>query len=136
MDAMRDWGYVPEYVESMWMMFQQKEPDDYVIATNESHSVREFVEKAFDAAGLDWQDHVRVDRRFNRPIDVNFLQGDYSRSKSKLGWEPKVKFYELIEIMVKEDLMRWTRRQNGEVFPWDAPNYSNEANILTRALKA
>lgn len=136
MDAKRDWGYAPEYVESMWLMLQQKEPDDYVIATNESHTVREFVEKAFDAAGLDWQNYVKVDRRFKRPIDVNYLQGDYSKSKRKLGWEPKVKFNELIEIMVKEDLMRWNRRQNGEVFPWDAPNYSNEANILTRALKA
>ncbi|PWB52460.1 MAG: GDP-mannose 4,6-dehydratase [Candidatus Methanoperedenaceae archaeon] len=136
MDAKRDWGYAPEYVKSMWLMLQQKEPDDYVIATNESHTIREFVEKAFDVAGLDWQDYVKVDRRFKRPIDVNYLQGDYSKSKQKLGWEPKIKFNKLVEIMVKEDLSRWEKWQNGQIFPWDAPNYSNEANILTRALKA
>lgn len=135
LEAKRDWGYAPEYVESMWLMLQQKEPDDYVIATNESHSVKEFAEKAFAAAGLDWQKHVKIDKRFLRPLDVNYLQGDYEKSKRKLGWQPKVKFNELVEIMVKEDLRRWERWQAGEVFPWDAPNYSNEANILTRALK-
>lgn len=134
LDAKRDWGYAPEYVESMWKILQQKEPDDYVIATNESHSVREFVEKSFDFVGLDWQDHVKIDKRFKRPLDINHLQGDYSKSKSKLGWEPKVKFNNLVEIMAKEDFTRWERWQNGEIFPWDAPNYPNEANILTRTL--
>ena len=135
LDAKRDWGYAPEYVDSMWLILQQKEPDDYVIATNESHTVREFAEKAFDVASLDWQEYVKGDKRFLRPLDVNFLQGDYSKAKRKLGWEPKVKFDRLVEIMVKEDLSRWERWQNGERFPWDAPNYLNEANILTRALK-
>jgi GDPmannose 4,6-dehydratase len=135
LDAKRDWGYAPEYVESMWLILQQKEPDDYVIATNESHSVRKFAEKAFYVVGLDWQEYVKVDKRFLRPLDVNYLQGDYSKAKRKLGWEPKVKFDRLVEIMVKEDLSRWERWQSGERFPWDAPNYLNEANILTRALK-
>jgi GDPmannose 4,6-dehydratase len=135
LDAKRDWGYAPEYVESMWLILQQKEPDDYVIATNESHSVREFAEKAFDVIGLDWQEYIKVDKRFLRPLDVNYLQGDYSKAKRKLGWEPKVKFDKLIEIMVKDDLSRWERWQSGESFPWDAANYPIEANILTRALK-
>ena len=135
LEAKRDWGYAPDYVESMWLMLQQKEPDDYVIATNESHSVREFVERAFDVVGLDWQEYVEVDKRFLRPLDVKFLQGDYSKAKKKIGWEPKMKFNELVKIMVKEDLSRWKRWQNGEKFSWDAPNYPNEANILTRALR-
>ena len=135
LEAKRDWGYAPEYVESMWLMLQQKEPDDYVIATNEAYSVKEFTEKAFNVVDLDWQEYVKVDKRFLRPLDVNFLQGDYSKAKEKFGWEPKVKFGDLVEIMVKEDLNRWERWQSGERFPWDAPNYPNEANILTRALR-
>jgi GDPmannose 4,6-dehydratase len=135
LDAKRDWGYAPEYVESMWRILQQKEPDDYVIATNESHSIRKLLEKAFDIVGLDWQEYVKVDKRFLRPIDVEFLQGDYSKAKKKLNWEPKVKFDKLVEIMVKEDLNRWERWQKGERFPWDASNYPNEAKLLTRSLK-
>ena len=135
LEAKRDWGYAPEYVESMWLILQQKEPDDYVIATNEAHSVREFAEKAFDAVGLDWQEYVKVDERFLRPLDVNFLQGDYSKAKQKLGWEPKVRFDELVKMMVEKDLSRWERWQNGERFPWDAANYPSEAKIITRTLK-
>lgn len=104
MDAKRDWGYAPEYVESMWLMLQQEEPDDYVIATNETHSVREFAEKAFEIVGMDWQDYVKVDKRFMRPLDVNYLQGDYSKAQRKLGWTPNVKFNELVSLMVKEDI--------------------------------
>ena len=132
LEARRDWGYAPEYVESMWLMLQQSEPDDYVIATNETHSVKEFAEKAFEVAGLNWENYVKVDERFLRPLDVNFLQGDYSKAKQKLGLELKVRFDELVEIMVREDLTRWQRWQKGENFPWDAPNYPTEANILTR----
>lgn len=135
LDAKRDWGYAPEYVESMWLILQQKEPDDYVIATNESHSVREFAEKAFDVVGLDWQEYAKGDKRFLRPLEVNYLQGDYSKAKREPRWEPKVKFDRLVEIMVKEDLSRWERWQSGERFPWDAPNYSNEVNILMGVLK-
>lgn len=135
LEAKRDWGYAPEYVESMWLMMQQNEPDDYVVATNEAHTVRELVEKAFKVAGLNWEKYVRVDERFLRPLDVNFLQGDYSKAKQKLGWEPKVRFDELVEIMVKEDLKSWGKWKKGEHFPWDAPNYPHEANILSRSLR-
>jgi len=136
LEARRDWGYAPEYVESMWLMLQQDEPDDYVIATNEAHSVKECVKKAFEIAGLDWERHVRVDERFLRPLDVNFLQGNYSKAQQKLGWEPKVKFDKLVEMMVKEDLSRWKKWQKGERFPWDAPNYPSEVNIITRTVRA
>ncbi|MHA1833614.1 MAG: GDP-mannose 4,6-dehydratase [Candidatus Baldrarchaeia archaeon] len=135
LDAKRDWGYAPEYCESMWLMLQQKEPDDYVIATGESHSVKEFCEKAFEIVGLDWQKYVKVDERFMRPLDVNYLCGDSSKARRRLGWKPQVKFEELVEIMVKEDLRRWERWLNGEKFPWDAPNYPGEAKILTRYLR-
>jgi len=135
LEAKRDWGYAPEYVESMWLMLQQDESDDYVIATGEAHSVREFCEIAFDIAGLDWQEYVKVDKRFMRPLDVNYLCGDYSKAKKKLGWKSKTKFKQLVKIMVEEDLKRWERWLNGEKFPWDAPNYPSEAKILTRALR-
>jgi len=116
-------------------MLQANEPGDYVIATNEAHSVEEFAEKAFDIVGLDWQEYVKVDKRFFRPLDVNFLQGDYSKAKEKLGWRPETKFDKLVKIMVKEDLNRWERWQNGESFPWDALNYPGEANIITKSLQ-
>ncbi len=132
LEAKRDWGYAPEYVKSMWLMLQKKEPDDYVIATNETHSVKEFVEKAFDIVGLNWRDFIRVDKKFLRPLDVEFLRGDYSKAKKMLGWKPETKFSKLVKIMVKADLERWERWQNGERFPWDAPNYPNENKILSR----
>jgi len=135
LDAKRDWGYAPEYVESMWLMLQRKEPDDYVISTGEAHSVREFVETAFNVVGLDWQKYVKVEKRFLRPLDVPSLAGDYSKAEKKLGWRPKTKFNELVEIMVKEEVSRWERWLNGERFPWDAPNYPSENRILTRALR-
>jgi len=133
--AKRDWGYAPEYVKSMWLMLQQDGPGDYVIATNEAHSVEEFAQKAFAIADLDWKKYVKVDERFLRPLDVNFLQGDYSKAKQKLGWEPKTKFDQLVEIMVREDIDRWQRWQKGERFPWDAPNYPSENKILSRMLR-
>jgi len=135
LEAKRDWGYASEYVRSMWLMLQQNESDDYVIATGETHSVREFVEKAFKIVNLDWKKYVKVDKRFLRPLDVEYLCGDYSKAKRKLGWEPKVKFDKLVEIMVKADLERWQRWQKGGRFPWDAPNYPGEINILTRSLR-
>ena len=136
LDAKRDWGYAPEYIKSMWLMLQHDEPDDYVIATNETHSVREFVEKAFGYVDLDWKDYVSSDERFLRPIDVNFLQGDYSKAKQKLGWQPEVRFDELVKIMVEKDMERWRRWQKGEHFPWDATNYPGEANILNRSIRS
>lgn len=135
LEAKRDWGYAPEYVRSMWLMLQQDEPDDYVIATGEAHSVKEFAKMAFNIVGLDWRKYVKTEEQFLRPLDVNFLQGDYSKAKQRLGWEPVVKFDKLVEKMVKEDLDHWKRWQKGERFPWDAPNYPSEANILTRTLR-
>jgi len=134
-EAKRDWGYAPEYIASMWLMLQQKEPDDYVIATGEVHSVKEFAEKAFAIAGLDWKKYVKTDERFFRPLDVDYLQGDCTKAKQKLGWQPKVKFSELVEMMVKADIDRWQRWQKGERFPWDAPSYPNESKIMSRALR-
>lgn len=134
-NAKRDWGYAPEYVESMWQILQQEAPGDYVVATNETHSVGEFAEKAFEIAGLDSKDYIKIDKKFTRPLDVNYLQGDYSKANKTFGWEPKVKFDELVKIMVNEDLERWERWEHGERFAWDAPNYPNEARILTRTLE-
>lgn len=135
LEAKRDWGYAPEYVKSMWLMLQQKEADDYVIATGQAHSVKEFVHRAFDVVGLDWQEHCKVDKRFFRPLDVPTLCGNYSKAKKMLGWKPKTEFKELVEIMVKEEVSRWKRWLSGERFPWDAPNYPSENRILTRALR-
>jgi GDPmannose 4,6-dehydratase len=132
LDVQRDWGYAPDYVTSMWLMLQQKEPGDYVVATNEAHSVKEFAEKAFDVVGLDWQEYVKVDSRFMRPLDVKFLRGDFSKAEKEFGWKPTVNFDELVKIMVKEDLSRWERWQKGESFPWDASCYPDESKIISR----
>lgn len=113
LDAQRDWGYAKEYVEAMWLMLQQEKPDDYVIATNETHSVREFLEVAFDHAGLKWQDHVEIDPNYYRPTEVDLLVGDYSKAKRLFGWEPKVKFHELATLMVDADI-ELLREQRGE----------------------
>lgn len=104
LDSKRDWGYAKEYVEAMWLMLQQNEPDDYVIATNETHSVREFLEVAFAHVGLDWRKYVEIDPRYYRPAEVDLLIGDYSKAKKKLGWEPRTKFAELVKIMVDSDM--------------------------------
>ena len=104
LDAKRDWGFAPEYVKAMWMMMQQKKPDDYVIATGEMHSVEEFLKEAFDLAGLNYKRYIRIDPWYFRPTEVNELKGDYSKAKKKLGWEPKVKFRELVRIMLNSDL--------------------------------
>lgn len=104
LDAKRDWGFAGDYVEAMWRMLQQDDPDDYVIATNETHAVQEFVELTFDYLGLDWKDHVVIDKRFYRPAEVHLLKGDYSKGREKLGWRPHVKFEELVRMMVDADL--------------------------------
>jgi GDPmannose 4,6-dehydratase len=115
LDSKRDWGYAKEYVEAMWMMLQQPEPDDYVIATNETHSVREFLEHAFTCVGLKWEDYVAFDERYCRPAEVDLLIGDYSKAKKKLGWEPKTKFTELVKLMVEADLQKVTDKLAGKV---------------------
>lgn len=110
LDAKRDWGYARDYVEAMWIMLRQNDPDDYVIATGETHSVKDLVEVAFNYADLKWEDYVITDDRFYRPAEVHELTGDYSKAKKKLGWRPKVSFKQLIEMMVEEDVMRHTKR--------------------------
>lgn len=103
LEAKRDWGYAPEYVEVMWLMMQQKKADDYVIGTGETHSVREFLEEAFGYADMNYEDYVRIDERYFRPTEVDLLLSDPSKAKNNLGWEPKVKFKELVRIMIDAD---------------------------------
>ena len=102
-DAKRDWGYAKEYVEAMWLMLQQERPDDYVIATGETHSVREFLEAAFTYAGLDWHQYVGTDERYLRPAEVDLLVGDARKARQRLGWQPRVTFRELARLMVEAD---------------------------------
>jgi len=109
LDAGRDWGFAGDYVRAMWLMMQQDEADDYVIATGESHSVQELVEIAFGHAGLDWQKYVKEDPAFLRPAEVDHLIGDYSKAKANLGWEPRTSFEELVKLMVDADLERLER---------------------------
>ena len=104
LDAKRDWGYAKEYVEMMWLMLQQDQPDDYVIATNETHSVRDFVEETFGMLDLDWKEYVKFDARYERPAEVDLLIGNPEKARKQLGWEPKVRFKELVKIMVEADL--------------------------------
>ena len=114
LDAKRDWGYAKEYVEAMWLMLQQDQPDDYVIATNETHSVREFLEVAFTHAGLDWQKYVEIDPNYFRPAEVELLIGDYTKAKQKLGWEPKTTFKALTKLMVDADVKLVSDHQAGK----------------------
>jgi len=104
LDAKRDWGYAKEYVEAMWLMVQQAQADDYVIATGETHSVREFLEEAFSYLGLEWQEHVEIDPKYYRPAEVDLLVGDASKAKANLGWQPKTTFKELVRLMVDADM--------------------------------
>ncbi len=104
LDSLRDWGYAPEYVEAMWMMLQQDGPDDYVVATGEAHTPREFCQIAFDHVGLDWERFVEVDPRYYRPSEVDYLLGDASKAREVLGWTPKTSFKELVQLMVDADI--------------------------------
>jgi GDPmannose 4,6-dehydratase len=107
LEAKRDWGYAPEYVEAMWLMLQQPEPDDYVIGTGETHTVGDFVQAAFATVGIkNWQDYVGVDPRYYRPSEVDHLHADITKAKTKLGWQPKTKFATLVKIMMKHDLKK------------------------------
>ncbi len=104
LDAKRDWGFAGDYVEAMWLMLQQEQPDDYVIATGETHSVREFLDEAFGYLDLDWKEYVEIDPRYFRPAEVDLLIGDASKAREKLGWTPKVSFRELVRMMIDSDL--------------------------------
>lgn len=113
LEAKRDWGYAKDYVEAMWLMLQKDSPDDYVIATGETHSVKEFLDEAFSYAGLDWHDHVEIDPRYFRPTEVDVLIGNSSKAQQELGWKPKVMFKELVKLMVDADLEKESMRLNG-----------------------
>lgn len=134
LDSFRDWGYAPEYVEGMWKILQQKRPDDYVLATGESHSVKEFLKIAFDHLDLKWKKYVKKDKRFYRILEVERLKGDSSKAKKSFGWNPKIKFKDLVKIMVDSDYDRWQGWQKGERFPWDAVNYIDEEKIISRKI--
>lgn len=109
LEAKRDWGFAGDYVKAIWLMLQQDKPDDYVVATGETRSVREFVEEAFRHVGLDWKKYTKIDRQFYRPAEVHLLIGDFSKARRKLGWRPQVKFKELVRMMVSADLERLSR---------------------------
>lgn len=115
LDAKRDWGYAKEYVEAMWLMLQQDQPDDYVIATGETHSVKEFLEVAFSHAGLDWRQHVEIDPRYYRPAEVDLLIGDATKARQKLGWQPKTTFTQLAKLMVDGDVELLRKHRQGEI---------------------
>jgi len=116
LDAKRDWGYAPDYVEGMWLMMQQDEPDDYVLATGESYSIRQFLEIAFDEAGIEnWEDYVTQDPRFFRPAEVEVLRGDATKAKENLGWTPKTSFEQLVRKMVRSDIALIERQLGGRL---------------------
>ena len=132
LQSKRDWGYAPEYMEAIYLMMQQDKPETYVVSTGETYSVEELARVSFEILNLDWKDYVKTDEKYFRPLDINLLRGDYSKAKDELGWEPKTKFHDLIKLMVNEDLQRWKMFLDGKVFPWDAPLYPNEMNILQK----
>lgn len=127
--AKRDWGYAPEYVEGMWMILQQKEPDDYVLATSEAHSIKELVVEACKNAAVPIS-KIRSTKENFRPYDVPDLKGNYFKAKKKLGWRPKTTFKKLVKIMVEEDISRWQRWLKGEQFPWDAATSGYDSQII------
>jgi len=126
--ARRDWGYAPEYVESMWMILQNEEPEDFVIATGKQHSVEELVDLAFSSVGLNWRDYVVVDKSLLRPLDVPALRGDPSKAGEVLGWRPRISFPDLVKLMVEADLKRWRDCLDGKAIPWDIPSSLNIEN--------
>ena len=132
LEAERDWGYAPEYVEAMWSIMQKDKPNDYVVATGESHSVKEFLKYACDHAGINYQDYLVVSKELLRPLDLPSLKGDYSKIHEECGWSPRVKFPQLVELMVDEEIKRWKMLLEGKTFPWDAPNYPSEQGFIVR----
>jgi len=135
LEARRDWGYAPEYVEAMWLVMQQDRADDYVVATGETHSVREFVEEAFRIAELEYRRYLEIDPLFIRPKDVDLLCGDCSKLKKMAGWQVKTTFKDLVAIMVEADIERWSSYLKGKMFPWDALSYPGDIKLLNRHMK-
>jgi GDPmannose 4,6-dehydratase len=131
LESKRDWGYAPEYVECMWKILQHDTPDDYVVATNTTHSVREFVEEAFKIVDLDFNNYVKQDKKFFRPLEVELLKGDYSKAEKELGWKPITDFKKLVKIMVEKDIELWQKWERGEKFAWDAPYHLDESKVIS-----
>ena len=132
LEAKRDWGYAPEYMEAIHLMLQQDKPDNFVISTGETHTIQEFAKLAFDSVGLNWKKYVKTDKRFLRPLEVNYLRGNNKKAKNKLGWKPKTTFENLVKIMLDEDLKRWKMFLDGKTVVWDAPLYPSESKFITR----
>jgi GDPmannose 4,6-dehydratase len=130
--AKRDWGFAGEYVDAIHKMMQQRKPDNFVISTGESHSVSEFAKEAFDLVGLNWKKYVKSDPRFFRPLEVDYLRGNAQKSLKHLKWKPKITFKKLVKLMLDADLKRWNDFLDGKAFPWDAPLYPEETNLITR----
>lgn len=135
LNAKRDWGYAPEYMEAIQKIMQLKKPDNFVIATGETHTVEDFVKETFDLAGLNWKKYVKIDKRFFRPLDVNYLRGDCRKAENTLRWKAKTTFSKLVKIMFEEDIKRWNMFLEGKSFPWDAPLYPSESKFLTRNIQ-
>jgi GDPmannose 4,6-dehydratase len=131
LDAKRDWGYAPEYVEGMWKMLQQKTSDDFVLATNETHSVKEFVNEACKVAGISTL-KIKTDKRNLRPLDVQYLKGDYKKAEKEIRWKPKTTFKNIVKIMVEEDINRWEKWLKNERQPWDAAMSGEDSNIISK----
>lgn len=134
LSSKRDWGFAPEYVEGMWKMLQQREPDDYVLATGEVHSVDELVSEACSIAGVP-KSKIKTSKENMRPLDVTYLRGNYSKAKKKLNWQPKTKFKKLVKIMVESDIERWQRWIKGEYFPWDAATSGQDSQVFSKPKK-
>ena len=115
LDAKRDWGYAKEYVEAMWLMLQQDQPDDYVVATGQTHSIREFLDLAFSHVGLSWEKYVEIDPRYFRPAEVDLLMGDARKARRQLGWEPKTQFADLVKLMVDADIQLLKDHREGRI---------------------
>ena len=133
--AKRDWGFAGEYMEAIYRMMQQTEPNDYVIATGNSYSVTEFVKEAFDLVGLNWKKYVKTDEKFYRPFEVKYLKGDSKKATKQLKWKPKITFKKLVKMMLDEDIKRWKDFLDGKAFAWDAPLYPSEDKLITRLSK-
>jgi GDPmannose 4,6-dehydratase len=136
LDAQRDWGFAGDYVSAMWLMLQQPEPDDYVLATGQAHSVRELLEVAFGAVGLDWEEYVEVDPKLMRPAEVEYLCGDATKAREKLGWEPKVGFEQLIKMMVEADLEAVQKAENSLAFAASLRNENGNGSLRGENIRA
>jgi len=132
LNAKRDWGFAQEYMQAVHSVMQQEKPDNFVICTGESHKVSDFVKEAFDIVGLNWKKYVKTDKKFFRPLELNYLRGDAKKAAKQLKWKPKTTFKKLVKMMVDEDVKRWKNFLDGKAFPWDAPLYPDESKLITR----